>query len=99
MNKSLRFFDGLDLQYTLEEQIQQIDGLMIFTLGVLPLDFVAYNQYHKQKMSCTQCSVSGIGLNWFLRLHESYTNDWSAFLCIGLQNITFRTKYCVLRTN
>ena len=31
-------------------------------------------------MAYIECSLSGIALSWFLRLHESYKNDWSAFV-------------------
>ena len=80
MNKSVKPFDGLDHQYTPEEYLQQIDAHIIFTMGEQPIDPVAYNQWHKRKMAYIQCSLSGIALSWFLRLHESYKNDWSAFV-------------------
>ena len=80
MNKSVKPFDGLDHQYTPEEYLQQIDAHIIFTMGEQPTDPVAFNQWHKRKMAYIQCSLSGIALSWFLRLHESYKNDWSAFV-------------------
>ena len=72
MNKSVKPFDGLDHQYTPEEYLQQIDAHIFFTMGEQPIDPVAYNQWHKRKMAYIQCSLSGIALSWFLRLHESY---------------------------
>ena len=31
-------------------------------------------------MAYIQCSSSGVALGWFLRLHESYKNDWSTLV-------------------
>ena len=53
---------------------------MNFTIGEQPLDLVAYIQWHKGKMVYLECSFCGIALSVILRLHESYTNDWSAFV-------------------
>ena len=48
-NKSVKTFDGFDLQYTAEEYLHQNDVHMIFTMGEQPIDPVAYNPRHKQK--------------------------------------------------
>ena len=49
-------------------------------MGEQSLDPVAFIQRHKWKMAYIQYSLSGSALIWFLRLHESYRNDWSAFV-------------------
>ena len=80
MKTSVRTFDGLDHQYTLGKLLHQTDTHMIFTMGEQPLHLAAVNQKHSGKMAYIQCSLSGIASGWFLRLHESYKNDWSAFV-------------------
>ena len=95
MNKTVKPFDGLDHQYTPEEYLQQIDAHIIFTMGEQPIDPVAYNQWHKRKMAYIQCSLSGIALSWFLRLHESYKNDWSAFV-LHLKNNFLLKKLLIM---
>ena len=79
MNKSVRNFGRLDHEYAPEEYLHRIDAQMNFTMREQPLDLVVYNQWHRQKRAYIQCSSSGIGLSWFLRLHENYKNDWCAF--------------------
>ena len=77
--RSVKPFDGLDHQKSREENLQQIDEHMVFTMGRNPLDRVAYNQLGKQ-MAYKQCFLSGFVLSRFLLLHEIYKTDWSAFV-------------------
>ena len=80
MNKSVKTFDGPDHHYTADKYLHQTDAQMIFIMREHLLDPVAFNQKQKLKTACIQCFLSGIALRWFLRLHESYKNDSSAFL-------------------
>ena len=70
MNKSVKTFDGLDHQYTLEQIIRQIDAKLIFTMGKQTLDPVAYKQWHKRKKAYIQYSLSENAFSWFLWLSE-----------------------------
>ena len=47
MNKPMKIFDGLDYQYTPEENLRHFGAHKIFTLREQPLDRVVYNQWHK----------------------------------------------------
>ena len=68
------------MDMTPEENLHQIDGNKTFIVGEQPLDPVVYNEWHKSKKAYLHKLLSGIVLRWFLRIHESYKNDWSAFV-------------------
>ena len=80
MKKSVKSFDGLYHQFTPEKKLNEIDAPMMFIMGEQRFDPVAYNQCHKQKTAYTQCPLSVITFCWFLRLHDCYKIDWSAFV-------------------
>ena len=74
-----------------EEYLHQIDAHMIFIMWEQPVDPLAYNQWHKQKVAYIQWSISGIALSKFLRLHGSYKSDWSSFVA-SFENQFFSLK-------
>ena len=74
----MQFFDELDHQYTSEEYLRQIDAHMIFTIREQPPNPAAWIHWHNWKMAHLQYFLSGVVLSWFLRLHGSNKNDWSA---------------------
>ena len=53
MNKSVKTFDELNHQYTLEDNLHQSDAHMIFTMGEQPPDLVVFKQRRKTKMAYT----------------------------------------------
>ena len=78
MKNSVKTIDGFDHQCTLAEYIHQTNAHKNFAMGQQSLDLVAYFQRHK-KMESLQNILSGIASSWFLRIHETYQNDWSAY--------------------
>ena len=94
MNKLVKAFDGIHLQSTPEKNLHRIDAHMTFTMGEQLIDHVAYNHWHKQKGAYTQCYLSKVAIRWFLRLHESYKNDWSAFVSAFKKQFSSQKTAC-----
>ena len=65
---------------------------MIFSMEKQHIDPVAKNQSHIY-VAYMQCFLSTIASGWFLRLHESYKNDWSAFV------IAFKKRFFSHKTS
>ena len=92
MNKSVTLFDGLDHQNTPDKELHQIDAHVIFTMGEQPLDPAAFKEWQRRKVPFIQFYLSGIVVGWFLRLLESYKNDWFDFVS------AFKKHFCSQKT-
>ena len=46
-------------------------------------------------MACIQCSLTGTALSWYIRLNDTYNQDWSAFLqAFKKQFSSQKNAYC-----
>ena len=73
-------FDGLDHNYTPEEYLQHIDARVTFSLGLQPTLEHEYKFWHARRMAFIQCSLTGTALSWYIRLNDTYKQDWHAFV-------------------
>ena len=74
----LKPFDGLDLSYTPEEYLQQVEATLTFAIGEEPQNNpVKYRSWHNRRMAYTQCSLMGTALDWYINLHISYKQQSS----------------------
>ena len=73
-------FDGLDHNYTPEEYLQHIESLVTFSLGLQPTLEHEYKFWHARRMAFIQCSLTGTALSWYIRLNDTYKQDWHAFV-------------------
>ena len=68
-------FDGLDHNYTPEENLQHIEAHVTFSLGLHPTTVNEYKFWHARRMAFKQCSLTGTALSWYLRLYDTYKQD------------------------
>ena len=73
-------FDGLDHNYTPEEYLQHIEARVTFSLGLQPTNAHEYKFWHARRMAFIQCSLTGTALSWYIRLNDTYKQDWHAFI-------------------
>ena len=73
-------FDGPDHNYTPEEYLQHIEARVTFSLGLQPTSENEYKFWHARRMVFIQCSLSGTALSWYIRLNDTYKQDWYAFV-------------------
>ena len=73
-------FDGLDHNYTPEEYLQHIEARVTFSLGLQPTSEHEYKFWHARRMAFIQCSLTGTALSWYIRLNDTYKQDWHAFV-------------------
>ena len=76
----LKPFDGLDIKFTPGENLQQIEARVTFSLGLRPTTSHEYKFWHARRMPFTECSLTGTALSWYIRLNDTYKQDWSAFV-------------------
>ena len=80
ISEPIKPFDGLDHNYTPEEYLQHIGTRVRFSLGLQPTSEHEYKFWHARRMAFTQCSLSGTALSWYIRLNDTYKQDWHAFV-------------------
>ena len=73
-------FDGLDHNYTLEEYLQHIEARVTISLGLQPTSEHEYKFWHARRMAFIQCSLTETALSWFIRLNDTYKQDWHVFV-------------------
>ena len=73
-------FDGLDHKCTPEEYLQHIKACVTFSLGLQPSTSHEYILWRARRMAFLQCYLTGTALSWFIRLNDTYKQDWSAFV-------------------
>ena len=72
--------DGLDHIYTPEEYLQHIESRVTFSLGLQPTSENEYKIWHSHRMAFIQYSLTGTALSWYIRLNDTYKQDWHAFV-------------------
>ena len=80
ISEPIKPFDGLDLNYTPEEYLQHIEARVTFSLGLQPPTAHEYKFWHARRMAFIQCSLTGTALSWYIRLNDTYKQDWHAFV-------------------
>ena len=80
ISEPIKPFDGLDHNYTPEEYLQHIDARVTFSLGLQPPTAHEYKFWHGRRMAFIQCSLTGTALSWYIRLNDTYKQDWHAFV-------------------
>ena len=80
ISESIKPFDGLDYKYTSEEYSQHIEARVTFSLGLQTSTSHEYQIWHARRMAFIQCTFTGTALSWYIRLNDTYKQDWSAFL-------------------
>ena len=79
ISEPIKLFDGLDHNYTPEEYLQHIEARVTFSLGLQPTLDYEYKFWHARRMTFIQCSLTGT-LSWYIRLSDTYKQDWHAFV-------------------
>ena len=80
ISETIKPFDGQDLNYTHEEYLQHIEPRVTFSLGLQPTSEHEYKFWHTRRMAFIQCSLTGTVLSWYIRLTDTYKQDWHAFV-------------------
>ena len=80
ISEPIKPFDGLDHNYTPEEYLQHIEARVTFSLGLQPTLEQEYKFWHARRMAFIQCSLTGTTLSWYIRLNDTYKQDWHAFV-------------------
>ena len=80
ISEPIKLFDGLDHNYTPEEYLQHIETHVKFSLGLQPTSEPGYKLWHARRMAFIQCSLTGTALSRYIRLKDTYKQDWHAFV-------------------
>ena len=80
ISETIKPFDGLDHNYTPEEYIQHIEARVTFSLGLQPTSENENKFWHARRMAFIQCSLTVTALSWYIRLNDTYKQDWHAFV-------------------
>ena len=80
ISEPIKPFDGLDHNYTSEEYLQHIEARVTFSLGLQPTLEQEYKFWHARRMAFIQCPLTGTALSWYIRLNDTYKQDWHAFV-------------------
>ena len=80
ISEPIKFFDGLDHNYTPEESLQHIEARVTFSLGLQPPTAHEFKFWHARRMAFLQCSLTGTALSWYIRLNDTYKQDCHAFV-------------------
>ena len=54
--------------------------LVAFSLGLQPTTSHEYKFWHARQFAFIQCSLTGTALSWYIRLNDTYKQDWSAYV-------------------
>ena len=76
ISEPFKSFDGLDHSYTPAEYLQHNEARVSFSLGLQLKTNNEYKFWHARRMACVQCSLTGTALNWYIRLNDTYIQDW-----------------------
>ena len=95
ISEPIKPFDGLDHKYTPEEYLEHIEAHVTISLGLQPSTSLEYKFWHARRMVFIQCSLNGTALSWYLRLNDTYKQDWSAFVQAFKKQFSSQNKaYC-----
>ena len=76
ISELIKRFDGLDQNDTPEEYLQHIEARFTFSLGLQPTSENQYKFWHARRMVFIQCSLTGTALSWYIRLNDTYKQDY-----------------------
>ena len=65
-----------------------------FSLGLQPSTEHEQNLWHARRMAFIHSSSTGTALSWYIRLSDTYKQDWSAFVQAFKKTILF-PKECI----
>ena len=57
-----------------------LQARVTFSLVLQPSTSHEYKIWHARRLAFIQCSLTGTALNWYIRLTDTYKQDWSAFV-------------------
>ena len=80
ISEPVKPFDDLDHTYTPEEYLQHIEARVTFSPGLQPTSDHENKFWHARRMAFIQCSLTGTALSWYIRLNDTYKQDWHAFV-------------------
>ena len=99
ISEPIKPFDGLDHNYTPEEYLQHIEARVTFSLGLQPTSDHEYKFWHAQRVAFIQCSLTGTALSWYIRLNDTYKQDWHAFVQAFKSNSHHRKSLTMIKLN
>ena len=79
-SEPIKPFDGWDHNYTAEEYLKHFEARVTLSLGLQPRTAHEYKFRHARRMAFIQCSLTGTALSWYIRLNDTYKQDWHAFV-------------------
>ena len=97
ISEPIKPFDGLDHNYTPEKYLQHIEARVTFSLGLQPTSEHEYKFWHARRMAFVQCSLTGTALSWYIRLNDTYKQDWHAFVQAYKNNSNHKRTLTMLR--
>ena len=80
ISEPIKSCDASDHNYAPEEYLQHIEARVSLSLGLQPTDTHEYKFWHARRMAFIQCSLTGSALSWYIRLNDTYKQDWHAFV-------------------
>ena len=80
ITEPIELFDGLDHNYTPEVYLQHFEARVTFSLCLQLTSDHEYIFWHARRMAFIQCSLTGTALSWYIRLSDTYEQDWHAFV-------------------
>ena len=80
ISEPIKPYDGLDHNYTPEEYLQHIEARVTLSLGLQPSSEHENNFWNARHVPFIQCSLTGTALSWYIRLNDTYKQDWHAFV-------------------
>ena len=75
-----KLFDGLDHNYTPDEYLQHVEARVNFSIGLQATSDLEYKCWHARRMAFIQCPSTGTALSWYIRLNDTYKQDWQDFV-------------------
>ena len=87
-SEPINSFDGLDHNYTPEEYLHHIEARVTFSIGLQPTSENEYKFWHARRMAFIQCSLTGTALSWYIRLIDTYKQDWHVFVQVFKKQIS-----------
>ena len=80
ISKPFKPFDGLDHNYCSEDNLQHIEARVTFSLGLQTTSDQEYKFWHARRTAFILCSLTGTALSWYIRLNDTYKQDWHTFV-------------------
>ena len=58
----------------------RVEARVTFSLGLQPTSEQENEFWHARRMAFIQCPLTGTALSWYIRLNDTYKQDWHAFV-------------------